>query len=133
MPPLANLKSELTLDPLGRGYAGMSNAAAASDLNALSRSRARTSVLAQEIFDAIVPAEYSLLTATQRDVVSSVLSLGPVVQRTPATQAALLAVFGPATTTRSNLLALATEPCSRAAELGFGAADPALVGAARES
>ena len=64
---MADLKTELTDDPLTRGYSGMSDQAAADDLNTSYRTRNRTSMTGDEIFDNLESqAVWDALTSDQR-------------------------------------------------------------------
>ena len=53
------LKDELAGDPLARGYSGMSDAAAAIDLNTAYRTRGRASMSASEVYNAIDEADWT--------------------------------------------------------------------------
>jgi hypothetical protein len=119
------LRTELTTDPLGRGYAGMPDQQAADDLNSLAtgRTRARTAVPTQEVFNAIDNAAWPG-TAILQHKLQCVLGM-PVVDASNAnTRGILGAVFpnsGATAATNQRLQALATEAVSRAAELGLEA------------
>jgi hypothetical protein len=76
-------------------------------------------VPAYEVLEAIVPSEWSALTAQEKQRVELMLSLGEVKLSGPNTRSALAAAFGPATTTRANLIALQNRIGSRAEAL-FG-------------
>jgi hypothetical protein len=52
------LNTELTTDPLTRGYSGMTDQQAADDLNTVYRTRDRGSMLGDEIFAATDNAEF---------------------------------------------------------------------------
>ena len=116
----AKLKVELTVDPLARGYAGMSDTQAADSLNALNRTVNVASVTGQDIFEAVVPGEYAALTADQKSLLHALIGMGTIKVNATNTKAALLAMFGAGTTTRANLVALQKTPCSRATELDLG-------------
>lgn len=116
------LKIEIDNDPLGRGYSSMSNADVANDLNTSYRSVTKNKLSGSVIFNAIVPAEFSLLSDTQKQVVRDVFSLGDSVDIGPGTNAriALLGAFAAGTTTRANLINAVSAPATRAQELGLG-------------
>ena len=59
---MAGIRDELLTDPLGRGYVGMSDQAAADDLNTAYRTRNRTSMTGDELFQATVPSEFNALS-----------------------------------------------------------------------
>ena len=124
------LAAELADDPLDRGYDGMTDQQAADDLNTAYRSANVDAVSSADVYDAIVPAEYTGLTAAQKSILSDIFSLSEVrVQGN--TRDALLAIFGAGTTTRTNLAALTTASITRAAELGLPAIHAGDVAAAR--
>lgn len=114
-----NLKNEVTNDPLARGYASMTDAQVAADLNTAYRTRERTSLSGSEIFNSIVPAEFAALADSQKQFVRDVFSLGDSVNVSTGTnaRAVLLDAFGAGSTTRTNLAALVLESISRAQEL----------------
>lgn len=115
---MVELRDEITDDPLGLGYAAMTDQQVLDSLNGLTRSRAVESVSSADIYDALDRAEFLALSATDREILSDIFSLSEVrVQGN--TRTALLAVFGAGTTSRTNLQALTTESISRAEELGF--------------
>jgi hypothetical protein len=117
------LADELTTDPAALGYAGMTDAQAATALNRTNgggRAVTRELVPAYEVWEAIVPAEWDAITAAEKERIRITLSLGTVMMRGPNTRAALRGAFGAGTATRAALLALQTEAKSRAAELGLG-------------
>ena len=119
---LQALKTELTTDPLGRGYAGMTNTQVVTSLRTANRTVERRSVSGSQIYNAIVPSEFSALLATQQQLVRDVFGLGDTIDVRTGTnvRAVMLAAFGAGTTTRANLIALVQETVSRAAELGLG-------------
>lgn len=121
MSDLATLTTELTTDPLGRGYAGMSDQAAADSLNTPDRTIEVSSVSGSAIFNAIDPPEFVALTNAQEGFVRDVFSLGDEIDVSTGTNArqVLLDAFGGGTTTRANLAALVQRTVSRADELGL--------------
>lgn len=60
------LKTEVTTDPLGRGYSGMSDLEVANDLNTEYRTITRSTVAGYEIFNLTDDAEYAALTDAQK-------------------------------------------------------------------
>lgn len=113
------LKTELVDDPLGRGYSAMTDEAAAVDLNTLNRERDVVSVTGQQIFEAVVPAEYTALTDIQRQTLLGIVGMGEILVNGINTKAALLSMFSPGVT-RTNLSNLQKESIGRATELGLG-------------
>lgn len=115
------LKSELTTDPLTRGYAGMSDEAAAADLNTVYRTRQRDAVSGSEILNATDNAEFRRLGVTdvQRNQWLALCGTDSINVSSGVAKALEASIFGAGTTTRSNLVALKTENISRATELGL--------------
>jgi hypothetical protein len=114
------LADELTHDPLGRGYAGMSDEQAAVNLNTVDRTRQRDTVLGHEIFNATDHTEYAALADAQKDRWLALCAIDIINIASGVAKALEAEIFGPGTTTRDNLLALKTENISRATELGLG-------------
>lgn len=130
---IAALAVELTTDTLARGYAGMTNQQAADSLNTINRTGPeRTIIPSYEIIDATVPGEWATLTATEKQRYQTITGAGQVNIKNANTRAALAAMFGVGTTTRSNLIALqAGSQISRAEELGLGTVGDGHVASAR--
>lgn len=128
---IEQLKTEITTDPLGRGYAGMSDAEAADSLNAIDRSVSVSSIAPEDVADALVASEFIALVAAKKDNVRMVLGL-PTVRVQGNTRDILLDAFGPGTGTRTNLAALQTKTVSRAEELGLGIVEEKHVRWARQ-
>lgn len=127
---LAILTAELIDDPLARGYAAMSDAAAAADLNTVYRTRDKTSMTGSEILNAINAGEWTALTDGQRQIVWNILHLDTL--NPFGVEATLLvAVFGGGSATITALAAARKENISRAAELGLGFVSPGHVENAR--
>jgi hypothetical protein len=114
------LNGELTADPLGRGYAGMSDQEAADSLNVEDRSETLTSVRASAVLEATIISEYNALTDGQKGFYHSMLAMGELDPYGANTRAVFADLFGAGTTTRANLLALSTRAVSRGEELGIG-------------
>lgn len=111
------LVTELTTDPLTRGYDAMTNAEVAASLNTVNLTRTRTSIDTQDIADAFAAADAPAIQANP-ELVALVLAPQTV---DPAGWARdiLLAVFPGGSQTRANLAALADEQISRAEQLGY--------------
>lgn len=106
---IAGLKTELTNDPLARGYASMGDADAAINLTG--------DDLMNKV---IVWSEVEALTAAKRDTLMAILRSERLdISAGSKTQTYLNGVLGAAG--KAALAALTTPPISRAAELGFGA------------
>lgn len=118
------LAAELTNDPVGLGYAGLTNAQAAAKLNATNtgRTRNRARVEVTEVFNCIDDGAWPA-TAILQDKLRGVLSMPYVDASNTNTRGILGAIFpnsGATAATRTRLLALGTEAISRATELGLG-------------
>lgn len=125
------LHDELTVDPLGRGYDGMTDQQAAGSLNATDRQRERGIVPSHEIIDATAPSEWVSLTTAEKQRYQTLTGAGQVNVQSANVRAAFMAMFGAGTQTRTNLAALQYETVSRAAELGLGYVSPGDVDQAR--
>ena len=128
---IQDLKTELTTDPLTRGYAGMTDVAAADSLNTVDRVSPVKSVTGQQIFEAVVPAHYNALSAEYKQLFGVIVGMGTIEINSTNTKAALVAMFTGATATLQALAALQTNTFSRAEELGLGVVYPAHVTHAR--
>ena len=115
-----NLKAEITIDPLTRGYAAMNAAQVVIDLRTAYRSRIPDLVSASGFSAGLNLAEYLALTDAQRSYLALIFADGGAATfNGSAAKAGLLAIFGAGTATRTALLALLSLPISRAAEIGF--------------
>lgn len=128
------LTTELTTDPLGRGYAAMSDAQAADSLNTANRTVERATLRAADIFEAVVLSEYNALAAAKKAQVDRVLNLAggdiPVGANSKA-RAFLLDAFVAGSATRTALVAAVQHQVSRAAELGLGPVSHQMIAEAR--
>lgn len=128
----AALKTELTTDPLTRGYAGMTDQEASDSLNTKNRTRDRVVIPGYEVIEATVASEWSALSAAEKQRYQTLVSAsGGVYAKGANTRAAFLAMFGGGTATRTNLAALQTESISRAEEIGWSEMKPGYVAQAR--
>jgi len=125
------LKSELTTDPLIRGYAGMTDAQVADALNTPNRQMNVESVTGQQVFECILLAEYNALTVDQKSLLHAIIGMGTISVNGTNTKAALLAMFGPGTITRTNLAILQKRTVNRVEELGLGSVETGHVASAR--
>ena len=114
------LKVELDTDPDARGYAGMSDQAAAADLNLLRLSRVRSRMLGSEIPDAVDHAEYAAKTDAEKD---QVLNMAGVEDFDPSnsgfTRDLLVGIFGGGSVTIGALVLARTENYSKGSDFGF--------------
>ena len=130
-PNMQALIDELTGDPLGRGYAGMTDEQVVASLNTVDRDRFRSNIPNREVFGAIDLTEYKALTAAERQALDLVMAMDAVDATDANTRVLLGTIFPQGSTTRANLIALAEETVSRAAELGLGRVLPGRVAMAR--
>ena len=114
------LKAELTDDLLSRGYSGMSDLEAATDLNTVYRTKTRDTVSGSEIFNVTDADEYTDLTNEQKISWDALCAIDSINTSSGVAKSKEAELFGPGTTTRSNLAALRSPPASRAEELGLG-------------
>ncbi len=115
---MADLREELSTDPLARGYGGMSDQEAADDLNTEYRSRNRSSMTSTEVWQSIDVAELRLLADGDRDLVMAVLQFASI---DPFGNEATLftTLFGGGSATVTALQIARIEAISRAKELGL--------------
>jgi len=114
------LKAELTTDPLTRGYAGMSDEAAAADLNTVYRTKTRDTVPGSEIFNATDDGEFGALTDVQKSQWINLCGVDAIDTSSGVAKSLEAALFGGGTATRVNLAAVRSPAASRAVELGLG-------------
>lgn len=115
------LQTEITTDPVPLAYAGKTDQQIADLLNSTTTGRTlpRAQVSKREIFNAIADAEWPTTGILQNKLL--VLFSQDFVDPTNANARAIIgSIFGPATTSRANLLALANRTVSRAEELNLG-------------
>ena len=114
------LKTELSEDPLSRGYASMSDAETADDLNTVYRTKARDYVSGWEIFNVTDDAEYAALSDSQKASWDALCSIEKIDTANGVAKAREAELFGAGTNTRSNLISLKNTDVSRATELDLG-------------
>jgi hypothetical protein len=114
------IKTEIDIDPLTRGYSGMSDREIADDMNTKYRERNRTSMTASEIYNQIDQTDWAALTALplQQQEIWDILHLGEL---NPFGREAdrFNAIFGGGSDTIIALNAARKESISRATELGL--------------
>lgn len=116
---LAKLKTELTTDPIGRGYADMGDEAAAATFAVNDRQPNRETLDSGLLAASLVLSEYTALTAAQKDYLRIACSAG-VLPITATLKSELGDIFPQGSTTRANLLGLMKRPGNRADELNLG-------------
>lgn len=132
---IAGLKTELTNDPLARGYASMGDADAAISLNTANRPGSAINLTGDDLMNkVIVWSEVEALTAAKRDTLAILLKAGNL-DLTSGSKAVnyLASLFGVGTATRANFLALQPPQISRAMELGMPPIGHPDIAAARAS
>lgn len=110
------LAAELALP----AYTGLSNQAAADALNNANIAVDVETIGGVDIFEATTQADYTALSANQKSLYHAIIGMENIRVKGSNTRAALLAMFGAGTQTRTNLAALQTTMTSRAAQLGIG-------------
>lgn len=115
----AALKSELITDPLGRGYSGMTDAEAATDLNTAYRSRTVTVVGGGSVLNATDDAEFGALTDEQKSRWLALCGIEKINVSSGVAKSLEADLFGPGTATRTALLVLKNESISRVEELNL--------------
>lgn len=114
------IKSEITVDPLGRGYSGMTDLEVANDLNTEYRTITRSTIQGWEIFNATDDTEYGVLTEAQKASWDALCAIEQIDTDNGVAKSREAELFGSGTATRSNLIALRNPVASRARELGLG-------------
>lgn len=113
------LWNEISTDPLSRGYAGLSSASVAGNLNQKNRTRNRTVMSGTEVLNAIKISEFNALTSASQARIWDTLHLGTLnpfgIEAT-----IFIGVFGAGASTIATLQTLRVETISRGEELGLG-------------
>jgi hypothetical protein len=114
----AALYSEITTDPLGKGYASMAKEQIAESLNAETRTRNRERMEPTEIINAVVLAEWAAVPAGKQQTIWNLLHMGAL---NPFGIEATLFVdaFGANSATIQALAKSRVQAISRAQELGL--------------
>ena len=113
----AKLAEEISIDPLARGYSGMTDQQVADDLNTVYRPREYVS--GWEIFNATDDIEYAALTDAGKSAWDALCAIDNIDVSNGIAKAREAELFGPGTNTRANLLTLKVS-LTRSQELGFG-------------
>ncbi len=113
------IKDEIDNDPLTRGYAAMTDAEVADDMNTEYRTRPRPTMTSSEVFQAIVLTEFKALTDGDKSSIFGIMAFGNV---NPFGREAdvFIDIFGVGSGTITALAALRTVPISRGVELEVG-------------
>ena len=118
---LAILKTELTEDPLTRGYSGMSDEAAAADLLTAYRTRNMTGMSGDLIFQQTDKTEFAALTDLRKQLWLAFCGRDSINPSAVPNVDFVKYIFGDAADTVAALAAARVETITRAAELGLGA------------
>ena len=115
------LANEITTDPLGRAYAGMSNTEVVTDMKIKYRTMPRTSVSDQEILNATDVAELAAISADGKMLYGWILGLGSVDLSMTNIKAMLGLLFPAGSDTRTAFMGLvnSTIAITRPEELGI--------------
>lgn len=130
---LAVLKAEVNGDPLGRGYAGMSDSRIADSLNAANRTKSKDVLSGDEVFGATNGVEFAALTAAKQQMWVSFCARPSISQIIQANVDFVKFIFGNASATVVALQATRSIVGSRAEELGLGVVTPSDVANAKRS
>lgn len=136
---LQAIKDELVNDPLGLGLAAMNDQQATDKLLEVpaslepGRERDRTSIDTWEVMEASDPGELVTLEADEERLYGWLVSAGTINPSAPGLRGFFGSLFPQATRpiTRAALLALKSEPASRAEFLGFSGLSVGNVASAR--
>ncbi len=114
-----DLKTELSVDPLERGYSSMTDKQVVIDLNTEYLTQDRETIETWKIFEATTRGDYNSLSNTEKQLYQTILSMGFINIMGGNTRMSLTSMFGSGTTTRTNLIALQTQSINRAIDLGI--------------
>lgn len=127
------LKTEIATDPLGRGYAGMTDAAVVNSLRTVNRTLPKPSLTGDEVFQATSPTEFAAVAtgSEKRQLWMSFCARGSINPFAAANVAFVRWVFGASSATETALAALRERTVSRSEELELGKVREGEVSAAR--
>lgn len=114
------LVDELVNDPLPRGYASMDFATMKTSLTTVDRTRNKTSLSGDEVFNAADPTEYNGLSDAAKSQFIAFCGRDAIDPFAANNVALMTNMFGGGSTTVTNLQTLRTESVSRAQEIGAG-------------
>jgi len=114
-----SLKIEIATDPLTRGYAGMTDQQLVDSLNAVNRTRNRTSMTGDEMFAPTDAAEWQNLSAANQLLWVSFCGRSEFDPFGGANVAFVTDLFSAGSATLTALAAARVETISRAQELGL--------------
>ena len=120
MPNIAALKTELIAGHPGTGPYNADDELAAGELNVVNRTRNRTTVEGSEILNATDDTEFGALSAANKTDWLNLCGVESINTASGVAKSMEADLFGPGTTTRTNLAAMRNKDVSRAVELGLG-------------
>lgn len=115
------LVAEISGDPLGRGYSGMSDAEIRVELHTVYRTRNKTSMTGSEVLNSVDEDEWLALADTQRQTAWNVVHLGKI-NPYGVESTILIGVFGAGSATITALASARVEAITRADEIGVSGA-----------
>lgn len=127
---LVKLKTELTTDPLTRGYAAMPDDMAAESLNKPDRSQDVDAIDTGGLRWCFLPVDYATLTSEQKERLAFLFG-SHTITLSQNVRSELRNLFPAGNATRTNILAATRRTGSRADELGLGRVTPSDVADAR--
>lgn len=131
MADLQALKAELDADPLTRGYSGMTDAQAATDLNTEYRQINRVRMSGDEIFGATDSTEFGALSADKKQLWMAFCGREFIDPFGSANVEFVTWIFGSPSATLTALQGLRKRTVSRAVELRLGRVAEGTVAQAR--
>lgn len=116
---LQAIKTELTTDPLNRGYASLDDEQAARAFSRPDRTVDREQLPSGVLVSCLDKADFAALAAADRTYLNLFVSASDV-PITAAVKQVLAGMFAAGTTTRANIVQAMQRSGSRAIELGLG-------------
>ncbi len=114
------LKTELTTDPLTRGYSSMTDEAAANDMNTINRTSNKAIMMGTEILNACDKVELNNLSTDNKRLVWDIIHIAGGVNPFGIEADLFVDAFGAGSTTITTLQTLRKNNISRGEELGIG-------------
>ena len=120
------LRDEIENDPTGAGYAGMTDQEVADSLNAATITVHNFQFTGAELINAIDATEWGALSDAQQAQMKMLISAGGTLDASAGTttRSLILDAFGSGSQTVTNLIDVAEQTISRAAELGIPEVKP---------
>ena len=121
MSMIDKLRAELTVDPLGRNYAGLTDTQVVQSLRLVNRTLTRTSMSGDLVFRQTNGTEFGALTDAKKSQWLAFCGRDAIDPAAPANVSFVQYVFGAGAATLTSLAASRQYSVSRADELGLGA------------